>query len=40
MKKAFVFIDGNNFYFKLKELSVKLNSKYKLLDFDFRKFSE
>jgi len=40
MGKAFVFIDGSNFYFKLKELAVKLNSKYKLLDFDFRKFSE
>ena len=37
MKRAFVFIDGNNFYFKLKELT---NKKFGLLDFDFRKFAE
>ncbi len=40
MKRTFVFIDGNNFYFKLKELRSKLNSKYSLLEFNFRKFSE
>ncbi len=40
MKKAFVFIDGNNFYFKLKELTSKLDSKYSLLEFNFRKFAE
>ncbi|MFH1129241.1 MAG: NYN domain-containing protein [Patescibacteria group bacterium] len=37
MKRTIVFIDGNNFYFKLKELADK---KFGLLDFDFRKFSE
>ena len=37
MKRAIVFIDGNNFYFKLKELT---NKKFGLLDFDFRKFAE
>jgi len=40
MKKAFIFIDGNNFYFKLKELSSKFNGKFSLLDFDYRKFTE
>ncbi|MGB2762520.1 MAG: NYN domain-containing protein [Minisyncoccales bacterium] len=40
MTKAFVFIDGSNFYFKLKELTSKLNGKYSLIDFDFRKFAE
>jgi uncharacterized LabA/DUF88 family protein len=39
-KKAFVFIDGGNFYFKLKELTSKLEGKYSLTDFHFRKFSE
>lgn len=39
-RKAFVFIDGNNFYFKLKELVSKLDGRYSLLNFDFRKFSE
>lgn len=37
MKRTIVFIDGNNFYFKLKELT---NKKFGLLDFDFRKFAE
>ncbi len=40
MKKIFVFIDGSNFYFKLKELNLKLNSRFNLLDFRFRDFSE
>jgi len=40
MKKAFIFIDGSNFYFKLKELSSKFDDKYSLLDFNFRSFSE
>jgi len=40
MKKAFVFIDGNNFYFKLKELISKLDKRLSLLEFGFRKFSE
>jgi len=39
-KKAFVFIDGGNFYFKLKELTSKLNGKFSLIDFNFRKFAE
>jgi len=40
MKRAFVFIDGGNFYFKLKDLTSKLDGKYILLDFNFRKFAE
>lgn len=39
-KRAYVFIDGSNFYFKLKELTSKLDGKYSLLDFNFRKFAE
>ncbi len=39
-KRAFVFIDGGNFYFKLKELSSKFNEKYNLIDFNFRRFTE
>lgn len=39
-QKAFVFIDGSNFYFKLKELRSANKGKYSLLDFHFRKFSE
>ena len=39
-KKAFIFIDGSNFYFKLKELNSHFDSKFKLLDFEFRKFGE
>lgn len=38
--RAFVFIDGGNFYFKLKELTSKLDGKYSLTDFNFRKFGE
>ena len=40
VKRAFVFIDGGNFYFKLKDLTFRLNDKYSLLDFNFRKFAE
>ena len=40
MKRAFVFIDGGNFYFKLKDLTSGLNGKYSLLDFNFRKLAE
>lgn len=40
MNKTFIFIDGNNFYFKLKELTSKFNKKYSLLEFDFKKFSQ
>lgn len=39
-KRAFIFIDGSNFYFKLKESISKLDGKYGLLDFNFRKFAE
>jgi len=39
-KRAFAFIDGSNFYFKLKESTSKLDGKYGLLDFNFRKFAE
>ena len=39
-KRAFVFIDGGNFYFKLKELISKLDSSHGLIDFNFRKFAE
>lgn len=39
MKKSFVFIDGSNFYFKLKDLTRKLDGKFHLLDFDFKRFS-
>lgn len=35
-----VFIDGGNFYFKLKEMSQKLNKRYSLLSFRFRDFCE
>ena len=38
--RAFVFIDGSNFYFKLRALKEKLQGEYHLQDFDFRAFSE
>lgn len=37
-KKVIVFIDGGNFYFKLKEMSQKLDRRYSLLDFRFKDF--
>ncbi len=40
MKRAFVFIDGGNFYFKLKELKAGIKGKHSLLGFNFGKFSE
>ena len=40
MNKAVVFIDGNNFYFKLKELKTQIDGDYSLLEFDFSKFAE
>lgn len=40
MKKAFIFIDGSNFYFKLKEMSQKTGRRYSLLNFRFRDFCE
>jgi len=40
MKRAFVFIDGGNFYFKLKKMVSNLDGRFSLLDFNFRKFAE
>lgn len=40
MNRAVVFIDGNNFYFKLKDLANKLGKKYHLLDFRFSDFAQ
>src|SRR5687768_3320591 len=36
--RGFVFIDGSNFYFKLKQLSGGFSQKVGLLDFDFQAF--
>ena len=38
MPKAVIFIDGNNFYFKLKKLSLTVGEGFSLLDFDFYGF--
>ncbi len=40
MKKSVVFIDGGNFYFKLKETYQKLGRRYSLLHFRYRDFSK
>lgn len=40
MAKAIVFIDGNNFYFRLKDLSAQIDGKYSLLEFDFFQFAK
>jgi len=40
MSKAIVFIDGSNFYFRLKDLEAQIDDKHSLLEFDFRKFAE
>lgn len=40
MTKAFVFIDGSNFYFRLRDLSEQVNGKYSLLNFNFRGLAE
>ena len=40
MPRALVFIDGNNFYFRLKDLSAQLDGKFSLLQFGFRAFAE
>jgi len=37
--RGFVFIDGSNFYFKLKQLSGGLGRKVELLDFDYKAFA-
>lgn len=39
-KRSFVFIDGSNFYFKLKELTSRLDNRFSLLNFNFRKFCD
>ena len=38
--RAFVFIDGSNFYFKMRTLQEKMHVGYALQSFDFRAFSE
>ena len=40
MDRAFVFIDGSNFYHKIKELTSHTNIKYRLLDFNYYEFSK
>lgn len=40
MPKVIVFIDGNNFYFKLKDLSANLSGDFSLLNFDYKNFCE
>lgn len=39
IKKVFVFIDGSNFYFKLRELSSELDGEYSLLNFRSHEFA-
>ena len=39
-ERAFVFIDGGNFYFRLKDLASQIDSNLSLLSFDFRGFAE
>ena len=38
--RGFVFIDGSNFYFKLKQLSGGIGHKVNLLDFNFLAFAQ
>lgn len=38
MRRGFVFIDGSNFYFKLKQLTGSLEGRIELLRFDFQPF--
>ncbi|MBM4177242.1 NYN domain-containing protein [Candidatus Gribaldobacteria bacterium] len=40
IKRVSIFIDGGNFYFKLKELRNKTGKNYSLLGFDFRGFAQ
>lgn len=37
--RAVIFIDGNNFYFRLKDLTVSLPGRIRLLDFNYRSFA-
>ena len=39
-RKAMIFIDGSNFYFRIKDLSKNSRGKNTLINFDFRKFFE
>lgn len=38
--KAIIFIDGNNFYFKLRDLSENFTGSFSLLDFDYSGFAK
>ena len=38
--RAFVFIDGNNFYYKLKDIRLGKADILRLLDFDYRGFAQ
>lgn len=38
--RAILFIDGNNFYYKLKGITKNLSGIFKLLDFDYQGFGE
>lgn len=40
MGKAMVFIDGSNFYFKLKSLTAHFNPSFPLLHFPFARFAQ
>lgn len=40
MKRSIVFIDGSNFYFRMKDLMLNLPAGLSLLDFGTRKFAE
>jgi uncharacterized LabA/DUF88 family protein len=39
-KRAIIFIDGSNFYYRIKSLSQKSYSKNTLINFDFKRFFE
>ncbi|MFA6459538.1 MAG: NYN domain-containing protein [Candidatus Paceibacterota bacterium] len=38
--KAVIFIDGNNFYYKLKDITSKKDEIFSLLEFDYRGFAK
>ena len=38
--RAIIFIDGNNFYFRLRDLVTQINGKFSLLEFDYQNFGE
>ena len=39
-KRAFVFIDGSNFYFGMRNIVSEINKNFSLLSFDFKGFTE